>query len=146
MANESYIKGYSVLFSIWDTDAYEPIACVTSNTLTENVELIETRTKCNPGNVDREADAYTYEISVDGVYIDEDVDTARQSHRKLATLMRAKTTITWRLSTGITSPTAEYGTGIITSLELTGEAEGNATFTATISGIGSITSTDPEST
>ena len=107
MAGETFIKGYNVLLSIWDTDAYEPIACVTSSGLSETVEVDEVATKCDPGNLVRTAGNYSYEIPVDGIYIDEDVDTARQSHRKLATLMRAKTTITWRLSTGISSPTAK---------------------------------------
>ena len=86
---------------------------------------------------------YSYEVSGDGIYIDEAVDTGKQSHRKLADLMRAKTLVNWRMSTGITSPTEEFGTGYITDLELTGESGENSTFTFTISGTGAITPTDP---
>lgn len=143
MANETYIKGDVVLFSIWDTDAYEPIACLTSNTLNESVEIDEVKTKCNPGNTEQTPGAYSYEISVDGIYIDETVDTDRQSHSKLKGYMRAKTKITWKMATGLSGVAAEYGYGYITSLELTGDAGENATFTATISGTGAITSTDP---
>lgn len=144
MANETFIKGDDVLFSIWDTDAYEPIACVTSSSISESVEIDEVQTKCDPGNIVKTPLTYSYEISLEGIYIDEAVDTARQSHGKLKALLRNKTRITWRMSTGITSPTNEYGYGYITSLDLTGDAGTNATFSATISGSGAITSTDPE--
>lgn len=143
MAGETFIKGNAVLFSIYDTSAYEPIACITSSTLSESVEVDEVETKCDPGNIVRTAGSYSYEISGEGVYIDGAVDTGKQSHQELAALMRAKTTITWRMDTGITSPTMEYGTAIITALELTGESGSNATFSFTLSGIGAITPTDP---
>lgn len=144
MANETFIKGDDVLFSIWDTDAYEPIACVTSSSISESVSIDEVQTKCDPGNIVKTPLVYSYEISGDGIYIDEAVDTARQSHAKLKALLRGKTRVTWRMSTGITSPTNEYGFGYITSLDLTGDAGTNATFTFTIAGTGEITSTDPE--
>lgn len=144
MAGETFIDGDDVLFSIWDTDAYEPIGCLRTSTLSESVEVNEKQTKCDPGNVVKTAGAYSYEISGEGDYIDEAVDAARQSHRKLAGYMRAKTLITWRMATGITAPTMEYGYGYITALELTGEAGEDSTFTFTISGTGAITSTDPE--
>lgn len=143
MANETFISGDDVLLSIYDTSAYEPIACVTSSSIDETVAVNEVQTKCDPGNIVRTAGAYSYELSADGIYIDGAVDTGKQSHGELAALMRAKTVITWKLDTGVTSPAAQYGTGIITSLNLTGDAGVDATFSITISGIGAITSTDP---
>jgi predicted secreted protein len=147
MAGETFIKGEVVVLSIYDTaaSAYQPIACLTSNTLTETVEVEEVQTKCDPGNIVKSAGAYSYEMSVDGIYIDETVDTAKQSHAKLKALVRAKTLVAWRLATGLASPNnLEYGTARITSLELTGEAGQNATFTATLTGSGAIVSVDPE--
>lgn len=145
MANETFISGDDVLFSIWNgSDAYEPIACVTSSSISESVAVDEVQTKCDPGNIVKTAGVYSYEISGDGIYIDEAVDTAKQSHDALKTLLRAKTLITWKMSTGLTSPTDEYGFGYITSLDLTGDSGTNATFTFTIGGSGAITSTDPE--
>lgn len=144
MANEKFIKGDAVLFSIWDTAAYEPIACLTSSSISESVEIEEVQTKCDPGNVVKTPLVYSYEITGDGIYIDEAVDTGRQSHAKLKALLRGKTLITWKMTTGITSPTDEYGFGYITSLDLTGDAGANATFTFTLAGTGAITSTDPE--
>lgn len=145
MANETFIKGNDVLFSIWNgTLAYEPIACITSSSLSESLDIEELQTKCDPGNIVKTPNSYSYEISGDGIYIDEAVDTAKQSHAKLKGYLRNKTLITWKMTTGITSPTDEYGFGYLTSLDLTGESGSNATFTFTISGTGAVVSVNPE--
>ncbi|MCP4989127.1 MAG: hypothetical protein GY928_24635 [Colwellia sp.] len=143
MAGETFIKGYAVIFSIYDTSAWEPIACVTSSSLSESVNVDEKETKCDPGNIVKSAGSYSYEISGDGEYIDSAVDTGKQSHRELVTLMRAKTLVEWRMATGITVTDEEFGSGYITSCELTGEAGSDASFSFTISGTGAITGTDP---
>lgn len=145
MANETFIKGDNVLLSIYNEAAsdYEPVACITANSLSENVNVTEVQTKCDPGNIVKTPDAYSYEISVDGIYIDESVDANRQSHAALKSLLRAKTKINWKLSTGLANDDAEYGTAYITSLELTGDAGQNATFSSSISGTGAIVQVDP---
>lgn len=143
MANETFIKGDDVLFSIYDTDDYEPIACITSSTINETVEIDEVQTKCDPGNIVKTPNAYSYEISGDGIYIDEAVDIEKQSHAKLKALLRNKTLVTWKMTTGVTSSNDEYGFAYFTSLELTGESGTNATFTFTLSGTGSIVNVDP---
>lgn len=145
MAGETFIQGNTVIFSIYNTSAYEPLACITSSSLSEEVEIDEVETKCDPGNIVKTPGSYSYEISAEGIYIDEAVNTNKQSHAKLKALLRAKTLITWRMATSLSSTGQEneYGTGYITSLELTGEAGENATFSITISGTGSISTTDP---
>ena len=146
MAGETFLKGNTVIFSVWDgTDSYDPLACITSSTLSEEVEVDEVETKCDPGNIIKTPGSYSYEISAEGIYIDEAVDTNRSSHAVLKALLRAKTLITWRMATSLSTSGQEneYGTGYITSLELTGEAGENATFSVTISGTGSISTTDP---
>lgn len=143
MAGETFIKGDVVLFSVHDGTAYEPLACITTSAISESVEINEVNTKCNPGNTVKTPGAYSYEITGEGIYIDEAVDTNRQSHGTLKGYLRNKTRITWRMATGITNPTNEYGHGYITSLELTGEAGQDATFSFTISGDGAIVTTDP---
>lgn len=147
MANETFLNGDSVIFYIWDgVNSYDPIACVESSTLTESVEIDERQTKCDPGNVVKTPGAYSYEISAEGVYIDESTDTNRFSHNLLHDLMVAKTAVEWKMDTALTSPTAYYGTAYITSLELTGPAGEDATFSITLSGTGAMTETDPNAT
>ena len=142
MAGETFIAGNTVIFSIYDA-AWEPIACITSSSLSESVEVNEIETKCDPGNLVKTPGSYSYEITAEGIYIDTAVDTGKQSHRDLAALMRAKTQIEWRMATGITVVTEEFGDAYITSLELTGEAGQDGTFSMTLSGVGAITPTDP---
>ena len=41
------INGNLVILSVWNkVDAYEPLACLTSNTLSETTNIIESQTKC----------------------------------------------------------------------------------------------------
>ena len=147
MAGETFLKGNAVVFSIYDTvgTAYQPLACITSSAISEEGDINEIETKCDPGNQIQTPGSYSYEITAEGIYIDEAVDTGKQSHAKLKALLRAKTLITWRMATSLSTAGQEneYGTGYITSLELTGEAGENANFSVTISGTGSITTTDP---
>ena len=66
----SYIKGDAIILSIWDgISAYEPIACLTSNSLSLTRNIIETQTKCNPGVVIKNPGFLSYSISADGVAI-----------------------------------------------------------------------------
>lgn len=147
MANETFLSGDVVIFSVWDgSDSYDPIACVTSSAISESVEIDEVQTKCDPGNTVKTAGAYSYEITGEGIYIDEATDANRMSHDLLKDRLRAKTLITWSMATGLTAPTTEYGSGYITSLELTGDAGENATFSFTISGTGAIVTVDPNAT
>ena len=143
MAGETFIKGNTVIFSAYVGAAWVPIGCITSSSLSESVAVDEVETKCDPGNIVKSAGSYSYEISADGIYIDTAVDTGIASHRALVTIMRAKTLLEWRMATGITVTTEEFGSGYITSIDLTGEAGSDATFSITISGTGAITGTDP---
>ena len=144
MANETFISGDDLVFSIWDgSNSYDPVACVTNSSLSESVEINQVYTKCDPGNAANTPAGYSYEISVEGIYIDEAVDIDKTSHALLAASLRNKTAVEWSMSTGLSGTATQYGTAYITSLELTGEANGNATFSATLIGTGSISSTNP---
>ena len=56
----------------------------------------------------------------------------------------AGTVTNWRISTGLITNTEYYGTAIITDLNLDAPTGGeNSTFTATLSGSGSIVLVDP---
>ena len=145
MPNETFILGNVVVQSIYDTTAtaWEPIGCLTTNSFSESMEVNEIETKCDPGNIVRTPGSTSYELTGEGRYIDEAVDTGRQSYHKLKGYLRAKTLIEWRQATGIGTPTEEFGFGYITSVEMTAESGQEVTFTYTISGSGAITTTDP---
>ncbi len=142
MANETFIAGNTVIFSIYSS-AWLPLACILNSELDESVAVKEKETKCDPGNIVKTPGSYSYTITADGVYIDTAVDTGKASHRVLVALMRAKTLVEWRMATGITVTTEEFGSGYITACKLTGEAGEDAAFSLTISGTGAISDTDP---
>lgn len=145
MANEVFILGNAVVHSIYDTagTAWEPIGCATTSGASDSLEINEVETKCDPGVIVTSPGSSSFEKTGEGRYIDEAVDTGRQSYAKLVGYLRAKTRIEWRQSTGLGSPTEEFGFGYITSVELTAESGQECTFSYTITGDGAITNTDP---
>lgn len=145
MAGESIIHGKEGLLSIWDVDAYKPIACLTSNSLATSLSVIESNTKCDPGNTVRNPDQFSYDISADGEYIDTTSvggDTAKASHDWLLAKQMAKTNVSWKLDSGL-ADTEYYGTAILSDLNLDQPSDANSTFSATLSGTGAILTTDP---
>ena len=146
----TFIKGDAVILSIHDGSAYRPVACLTSNSLSESMGIIEVQTKCDPGVTQRQSGTYSYEISAEGEYIDTTsvgAETTKASHDYMHSLFAAGAVVTWKMSTGLTDTTDYYGTGYMT--ELTADAPSGdefATFSMTLMGDGSIVTTDPFAT
>lgn len=130
------IKGDTVIFYIWDgVDSYDPVACLTSNSLSETRNIIESQTKCEPGVIQKTAGSYTYEISLEGEAIVS--EAGKNSHLALRNYINGTTaTVEWKLDNGETAgSTAYYGTGILSELTLDAAAGDEiATFSATLIG------------
>ena len=143
----NFIKGDVLIFYVHDGSIYRPIACLTSNTLSQSRGVIETQTKCDPGIIQRAAGVLSYELSCEGEYIDTTSAGAavtKASHDYLKGLMEAGNEITWKMDTGLTDTSAYYGTAYMTELSAdapTGDEF--ATFSCTLSGSGSIVTVDP---
>ena len=139
------IKGELLILSIWDSTIYRPIACLTSNNLSETQNIIESQTKCDPGVITKTAGTYSYELSAEGEYIDTTSATGAitlASHDYLHEVFG--TTVTWRLATGLTDKPFYYGNAILN--DLSGDfASGDdlATFSASLAGSGAIVEVDP---
>lgn len=142
-----FIKGDVLIFYVHDGSAYRPIACLTSNTLSQTRGVIETQTKCDPGIIQRQAGVLSYDISCEGEYIDTTStggETTKASHDYLKTLMEAGSEVTWKMDTGLADTVAYYGTAYMTELSAdapTGDEF--ATFSCALSGSGSIVTVDP---
>lgn len=143
----TFIKGDVLVLHIHDGTSYRPVACLTSNSLSQTRGVIETQTKCDPGVIQRQAGVLAYEISAEGEYIDTTSvggETTKASHDYLKGLMEAGSEVTWKMDTGLTDTAAYYGNAYITELSAdapTGDEF--ATFSMTLSGTGSIVTVDP---
>jgi predicted secreted protein len=145
----TFIKGDSLVLSVWDGTAYRPVACLTANSLSQTRGIIETQTKCDPGLTQRAAGVLSYELSAEGNYVDSvsagGEHEGSASHDYLKTLMEAGNLVTWRLSTGLVDVPFYYGDAIITELSAdapTGDSF--ATFSMTLSGSDDIVEVDPQ--
>lgn len=139
------IKGDAELLAIWNgTDAYETVGCLTSLGLTESVNTVESITKCSGGNVIKEGGTRSYEMSIEGEYVQP--ENGLVSWAELRPKFRTGETITWRITTVYPNNTTdvEYGTGFFSDLEKTSTTKDeNITFSTTFQGSGEITATDP---
>lgn len=149
------IKGELSILSIWDGTAYRPVACLTNNSLTQSLSIIESQTKCDPGVVKKSAGTLNYNISLEGEYIDTTSvggDSAKASHDFLMEIQNdqasgAKPAEAWKLETNVNDSNFKtyYGDAIISELTLDAPAGDELqTFSATLEGSGLIVEADPK--
>ena len=140
------IKGEVGILYVADGSSYKPVACLTSNSLSTAVSVIESNTKCNPGITKKQAGMFSYTLEAEGEYIDTTSvggDSTKASHDHLFELQLAKTIITWKLVTGVTGA-VYYGSALISDLSLDmGSGDDLATFSLTLDGDGEISTIDP---
>jgi len=141
------IKGELGILYIHDGTLYRPIACLTSNSLNTAVSIIESQTKCYPGEVIKQAGTLSYALDAEGEYIDTTSiggDDTKASHDYLLTKQQLLTPVTWKLDTGVTGA-IYYGTAILSDLTLDqGAGDEISTFSTTLEGSGAIVTVDPE--
>ena len=140
------IKGEVGILYVADGGTYRPVDCLTSNSLSTAVSVIESNTKCNPGVTKKQAGMFSYTLEAEGEYIDTTSvggDDTKASHDYLFELQLAKDLITWKLVTGVTGATY-YGSALISDLSLDmGSGDDLATFSLTLDGDGEVTTVDP---
>jgi TP901-1 family phage major tail protein len=142
------IKGENGILFLYLDDAWKPIACLTSNSLSTTVEVIERQTKCAPGVTEKSAGVFNYTLSAEGEYIDTTSiggDDTKASHDALLVLQESRTLQQWKLDTDMSNQDSVkyYGTALITDLSLDQAVNENSTFSATLDGNGAILRTDP---
>ena len=146
----TFIKGEVAIVYIDEAGVWLPIACLTSNSLNSTLGTIETETKCDPGVVISQSGTFNYSLDMEGNYIDTTSvggDTAKASHDKLFALQQAKTSVTWRLDTGLADNSQYYGTAVISDLSADfPSGDEFATFSATFQGSGAVVLVDPVTT
>ncbi len=144
----TFIKGDDIILYVHDGSIYRPVACLTSNSLSQTRNIIESQTKCDPGLVIKDAGSLTYEISFEGQYIDttsSGAEVTRASHDYIMGLMNSGEKVTWKMDTGLTDTTDYYGEGVLADLSLDASAGDElASFSGSLSGSGAIVTTDPK--
>ena len=139
------ILGNAEILYIWDgSSAYEPIACLISNGLSESVSEVVSVNKCYPQQTIRKGGTHAYEIPFEGEYIK--TEAGKVSWVEIKTKLRTKGNFTWKIVTTYADATAdiEYGTAFFSSLEKTSPAgDENITFSGTLLGSGLIVAVDP---
>jgi predicted secreted protein len=145
------IRGENGVLFLYLDDAWKPIACLTSNSLSTTVEVIERQTKCAPGVTEKSAGVFNYSLSAEGEYIDTTTvggDDTKASHDQLLALQTSRELQTWKLDTNMIDENSVkyYGTALITDLSLDQAVNENSTFSATLDGNGAILTADPTPT
>jgi len=143
----NFIKGEGLVLYVYDSTIYRPIACLTSNSLAQTKNIIESQTKCDPSVVIKDSGSTTYELSFEGQYIDTTsagAEITKASHDYLLGIFSNTANVQWKMDTGLTDTVAYYGEGVFGDLSLDAAAGDElATFSGTISGSGVIATTDP---
>jgi hypothetical protein len=152
MADEQFYSGSLFMLYIRNSGTWKPVACLTSNGISESWDFAETVTKCDPGVTRRKPTTYSYEIPFEGVFTDTSGaggDTAKASWDTIKNIARAKTLTEYQIAllreNGTEDPnfSAQFGSAYFSALDITG-AEGEfITFSGTMLGDGDITETDP---
>jgi hypothetical protein len=109
----------------------EPIACLTSNSISEQVSFINTCKRTRLGALASIPLANSYSLSFEGVL----VEGMGMSWDELALLLRSQEVGVWKLDGVI-----ETGKGFLSSLDMTASVGGFITFSGSIQGIGEIVS------
>lgn len=141
------IKGELGILYVFDDTVYRPVACLTSNSLNSTLSVIESVTKCTPGQTVKQSGTFAYTIDAEGEYIDTTSvggDLTKASHDYLLFKQINQDVISWKLDSGVVGRTY-YGTAIISDLTLDqGAGDEISTFSMTLDGSGTITNVDPE--
>lgn len=140
----TFIKGDAVILSIWDGSAYEPIGCLTSNSLSFTRNVIEAQTKCDPGIIKRAAGSTSSEVPFEAIYIK--TDSAKTDFDAMLGFINVAngTTQDWKMSTDQITPVAYFGTAILADLEISAAAGDEfATYSGTLQNSGLIVTVDP---
>lgn len=131
---------YKILY-IYFVDNYYPIGCLTENSFSEEVEMIDSTVRTNTdGWGSSRPTRQSYNISFSGVLSLDDRGGTIVTYPDLTGLKRSRTEILWRINSSEGGDT-EQGSGYITSLTDAASVDEAVTFSGEIVGIG-----EPETT
>ncbi len=115
---------------------YFPIGCLTDNSFTEQVEMLDSTTRANSdGWTSGRPTRQSFNISFSGLMTFDDLGETVIDYSMLQSLKRARTKIEWKIYHTLGGDT-DFGSGFITSLSNDAPIDESVSFTGEIIGFG----------
>jgi len=133
-----YYKGDDRILYVKVNGDWLPVGCLTSNTLSESSEMLQTTTRDNDGWVTSRPTMQNYSISFEGLQINTVVaggSFSVASYDRLKLLKRQKKLLNWKIQ-GTTFPTVDYGKAYITEISEASTVGDFLTFSGSMTGYG----------
>jgi len=132
----NFKNGTFKLLYIFVTDTYFPIGCLTSNSFSEQSDMLETTTRQNSeGWKSSIPTNQSFSISFNGIITTDDKSGTILTYEDLKTFKRDKTLISWKTNLEDTG-FSEFGMGYIRSLSNNAEVDSFIDFSCEIEGYG----------
>jgi hypothetical protein len=114
--------------------SYDTVVCLTSVSKADSVTVVDASSACGP---DKSPGTIELSYSFEGQHL-QDPDSGKVSGTSLRQLLRAKTTIGWKIApeSPVTGDEIESGTGFLSELSSTYAFDSVGTFTGTIQPFG----------
>ena len=114
--------------------SYDTVVCLTSVSKADSVTVVDASSACGP---DKSPGTIELSYSFEGQHL-QDPDSGKVSGTSLRQMLRAKTTIGWKIApeTPVTGDEIESGTGFLSELSSTYAFDSVGTFTGTIQPFG----------
>ena len=126
---------YKVLYIELDS-VFKPVGCLTDNSFSESVEVIDSTTRQNTGGWGTSTPTrQSYSISFSGIETFDDLGETVVSYYNLQTIKRNRTKINWKIYSSLGGNT-ESGSGYITSLSSSASIDEAVSFDGEIIGFG----------
>lgn len=136
MTIEDFFRGDLAILYIKFQNEFRPVACLTSNSLSESVESLDTTTTDNAGWVTAVPTNQSYQISFSGVATrDLAPNNNKISLYTLRSIKRARTIFDWEIRTN-NGEFVDYGKGFLSDISDTAGVNELVQLSGTIIGFG----------
>lgn len=124
-------RDYILLADIDNDGTFKPVACLTSNSLTSSLNIIDATSKC--GDQFQPGPAFTQSFRGEGFAIDETGTPAKDSYQQLYTAHAAKTTFNMKMgkASPVSGDITYSGSVFISSFDVNAADKDDVKFTAT---------------
>jgi len=130
----NYENGTYKILYIEKDGVFYPIGCLTSNSFSESVEMLDTTTRDNQGWNTSKPTNQSYNISFDGLITQELVLAGVITYGEIKQIKRSRALINWKIEDSVGN--IDYGSGYFTDLGDSAEIDSMTSFNGTILGYG----------